>query len=183
MIQHYKGQSHASPRYSFKTFSWWRLSWNVICWQFNSIFLHPPGRWGLYLWKRSIWRHVDLFPTCALGRRGLSKKNFLDKQKDSLFSASYKYLNVKRAWRRCKTNKWFWIDHLKSDIGFDAPLLSIESAQSESVQLTKSLLAPSGALITIPTYYWSTTTTTHPTFSDHTGPQHWTFTFWATTAI
>ena len=23
----------------------------------------------------------------------------------------------------------------------------------------------------------------HPTFSDHTGPQHWTFTFWATTAI
>ena len=22
-----------------------------------------------------------------------------------------------------------------------------------------------------------------PTFSDHTGPQHWTFTFWATTAI
>ena len=24
---------------------------------------------------------------------------------------------------------------------------------------------------------------THPTFSDHTGPQHWTFTFWATTAI
>ena len=25
--------------------------------------------------------------------------------------------------------------------------------------------------------------TTHPTFSDHTGPQHWTFTFWATTAI
>ena len=141
VIQHHKGQSHASPRYSFKTFSWWRLSWNVICWQFNSIFLHPPGRWGLYLWKRSIWRHVDLFPTCALGRRGLSKKNFLDKQKDSLFSASYKYLNVKRAWRRCKTNKWFWIDHLKSDIGFDAPLLSIESAQSESVQLTKSLFA------------------------------------------
>ena len=25
--------------------------------------------------------------------------------------------------------------------------------------------------------------TQHPTFSDHTGPQHWTFTFWATTAI
>ena len=23
----------------------------------------------------------------------------------------------------------------------------------------------------------------HPTFSDHTGPRHWTFTFWATTAI
>ena len=23
----------------------------------------------------------------------------------------------------------------------------------------------------------------HPTFSDHTSPQHWTFTFWATTAI
>ena len=23
----------------------------------------------------------------------------------------------------------------------------------------------------------------HPTFSDHTGPQHWTYTFWATTAI
>ena len=23
----------------------------------------------------------------------------------------------------------------------------------------------------------------HPTFSDHTGPHHWTFTFWATTAI
>ena len=23
----------------------------------------------------------------------------------------------------------------------------------------------------------------HPTFLDHTGPQHWTFTFWATTAI
>ena len=23
----------------------------------------------------------------------------------------------------------------------------------------------------------------HPTFSDHTGPQHWTFTFWASTAI
>ena len=43
------------------------------------------------------------------------------------------------------------------------------------------LLAPSGALIAIPTYYWSTTH--HPTFSDHTGPQHWTFTFWATTAI
>ena len=42
------------------------------------------------------------------------------------------------------------------------------------------LLAPSGALIAIPTYYWPT----HPpTFSDHTGPQHWTFTFWATTAI
>ena len=42
------------------------------------------------------------------------------------------------------------------------------------------LLAPSGALIAILTYYWSTTT---PTFSDHTGPQHWTFTFWTTTAI
>ena len=41
-------------------------------------------------------------------------------------------------------------------------------------------LAPSGALIAIPTYYWPST---HPTFSDHTGPQHWTFTFWATTAI
>ena len=41
------------------------------------------------------------------------------------------------------------------------------------------LLAPSGALIAIPTYYWPST----PTFSDHTGPQHWTFTFWATTAI
>ena len=26
-------------------------------------------------------------------------------------------------------------------------------------------------------------TTPPPTFSDHTGPQHWTFTFWATTAI
>ena len=25
--------------------------------------------------------------------------------------------------------------------------------------------------------------TQHPTFSDHTGPQHWTFTFWATNAI
>ena len=23
----------------------------------------------------------------------------------------------------------------------------------------------------------------HPTFSNHTGPQHWTFTFWATTSI
>ena len=42
------------------------------------------------------------------------------------------------------------------------------------------LLAPSGALIAIPTYYWSTST---PTFSDHTGNQHWTFTFWAITAI
>ena len=39
------------------------------------------------------------------------------------------------------------------------------------------LLAPSGALIAIPTYYWPTA------FSDHTGPQYWTFTFWATTAI
>ena len=45
------------------------------------------------------------------------------------------------------------------------------------------LLAPSGALIAILTYYWSTTTHPPPTFSDHTGPQHWTFTFWATTAI
>ena len=45
------------------------------------------------------------------------------------------------------------------------------------------LLAPSGALIAIPTYYWSTHPPTPPTFSDHTGPQHWTFTFWATTAI
>ena len=42
------------------------------------------------------------------------------------------------------------------------------------------LLAPSGALIAIPTYYWPST---NPTFSDHTAPQHWTFTFWATTAI
>ena len=41
------------------------------------------------------------------------------------------------------------------------------------------LLAPSGALIAIPTYYWPIPFT----FSDHTGPQHWTFTFWATTAI
>ena len=45
-----------------------------------------------------------------------------------------------------------------------------------------ALLAPSGALIAIPTYYGPTSTST-PTFSDHTGPQHWTFTFWATTAI
>ena len=45
------------------------------------------------------------------------------------------------------------------------------------------LLAPSGALIAIPTYYWSTTSSSTPTFSDHIGPQHWTFTFWATTAI
>ena len=44
------------------------------------------------------------------------------------------------------------------------------------------LLAPSGALIAIPTYYWPTTTTP-PTFSDHTSPQHCSFTFWATTAI
>ena len=29
----------------------------------------------------------------------------------------------------------------------------------------------------------STTTTTTPLFQIHTGPQHWTFTFWATTAI
>ena len=36
-----------------------------------------------------------------------------------------------------------------------------------------TLLAPSGALIAIPTCYWSST----PTFSDHTGPQHRTFTF------
>ena len=43
------------------------------------------------------------------------------------------------------------------------------------------LLAPSGALIAIPTYQWYSSST--PTFSDHTGPQHWTFTFWATTAI
>ena len=43
-------------------------------------------------------------------------------------------------------------------------------------------LAPSGALIAIPTYYWPSSST-HPTFSDHTGPQYWTFTFWATTAI
>ena len=43
------------------------------------------------------------------------------------------------------------------------------------------LLAPSGALIAIPTYYWPAPP--HPTCSDHTGPQHWTFTFWATTAI
>ena len=42
------------------------------------------------------------------------------------------------------------------------------------------LLAPSGALIAITTYYWPTPP---PTFSDHTGLQHWTFTFWATTAI
>ena len=49
------------------------------------------------------------------------------------------------------------------------------------MSFTCHLLAPSGALITIPTYYWPSTTP--PTFSDHTGPQHWTFTFWATTAI
>ena len=42
------------------------------------------------------------------------------------------------------------------------------------------LLAPSGALIAIPTYYWSAPA---PTFSDHTGPRPWTFTFSATTAI
>ena len=29
----------------------------------------------------------------------------------------------------------------------------------------------------------TTTTTTTPLFQIHTGPQHWTFTFWATTAI
>ena len=52
--------------------------------------------------------------------------------------------------------------------------------KQKSSLLRLSLLAPSGALIAIPTYYWSTH---HPTFSDHTGPQHWTFTFWATTAI
>ena len=44
----------------------------------------------------------------------------------------------------------------------------------------RSLLAPSGALIAIPTNYWSASA---PTFSDLTGPQHWTFTFWATTAM
>ena len=55
-----------------------------------------------------------------------------------------------------------------------------EAAEEESAV---NLLAPSGALIAIPTYYWPTTTPPHPTFSDHTGPQHWTFTFWATTAI
>ena len=44
------------------------------------------------------------------------------------------------------------------------------------------LLTPSGALIAIPTYYWSTPPPA-PTFSDNTGPQHWTFTFWTTTAI
>ena len=47
---------------------------------------------------------------------------------------------------------------------------------------TSSLLAPSGALIAIPIYYWPSNTTTH-FFQIHTGPQYWTFTFWATTAI
>ena len=47
-----------------------------------------------------------------------------------------------------------------------------------NISLFIFLLAPSGALIAIPTYLWPT-----PTFSDHSGPQHWTFTFWATTAI
>ena len=49
------------------------------------------------------------------------------------------------------------------------------------------LLAPSGALISILTYYWSTTntTTTPPTFSDLACRPlyNWTLTFWATTAI
>ena len=51
---------------------------------------------------------------------------------------------------------------------------------SEDPHCYNYLLARSGALIAIPTNYWSAPA---PTFSDHTGPQHWTFTFWATTAI
>ena len=38
-----------------------------------------------------------------------------------------------------------------------------------------TLLAPSGALIAIPTH--TDPPAAAPTFSDHTGPQHWTFTF------
>ena len=45
------------------------------------------------------------------------------------------------------------------------------------------LLAPSGALIAIPAYYWPSTSTTHFFRSHRSGPQHWTYTFWATTAI
>ena len=50
---------------------------------------------------------------------------------------------------------------------------------SEARIFPVAFLAPSGALIAIPTCYWSST----PTFSDHTRPQYWTFTFWATTAL
>ena len=60
-------------------------------------------------------------------------------------------------------------------------LCNIETrGSSSSSSWPRCLLAPSGALIAIPTNYWSAPA---PTFSDHTGPQHWTFTFWATTAI
>ena len=61
------------------------------------------------------------------------------------------------------------------------PLVMATTLSRDTRRAKEALLAPSGALIAIPTYYWPTTTT--PTFSDHTGPQHWTFTFWATTAI
>ena len=58
-----------------------------------------------------------------------------------------------------------------------APLRHMKNQRWEDRDTSFSKLAPSGALIAIPTYYWSTTPP--PTFSDHTGPQHWTFTFWA----
>ena len=89
--------------------------------------------------------------------------------------------------RKMQMSYWFVCEF--SNI-ISSRLNSYMQKNSISFVLGLQFLAPSGALISSvrssnshPDLLVITSTTTTPLFQIYTGPQHWTFTFWATTAI
>ena len=115
--------------------------------------------------SQTIWWHNG-------GMRIITVTNTFTVQKSLSNDRIMKAIEERQSWGPITNGLVVVVIGLKSNFMLGRPFQNISLFPS---------LAPSGALIAIPTYYWSTTT--HPTFSDHIGPQQWTFTFWATTAI